>query len=97
MPLNISDFLDERIEEIYSHMRTTIPEYARAFQQRKELFGIIDDLMSDEHSGTLTENERHRLKEYMERDFIATSIEQQQFYRNGYWDCVELLKYLKIL
>lgn len=97
MPLNISDFLDDRIEEIYSNMRLTIPEYARANKLRKELFDIIDELMSGEHSGALKQNERQQLKEYMEHDFIATAIEQQQFYRNGYWDCVELLKYLKIL
>lgn len=97
MRLHVTDFVDNRMEEIADNLIKTNGEYARAVKARKDALQKIDPLLVGEKDIVLKPEHCWDIQEYMKQDFTATAIEQRTFYRQGYLDCVDLLKCLGVL
>lgn len=97
MSLYVSDYLDSRIEEIAQDLRKTNSEYALAMKKCKELIKQIDPMLHSEGGIALTAGDCLNFQEFLKHEFTSTAIMQQELYKQGYLDCVELLKMLGIL
>lgn len=89
---NCHDFLVERIEDCCTMLRETDPEYAAIFARRKERTTLHDAIVN-----RLSSEDAEALQSIEMDGFRQTATEQQFLYRQGYWDCVELLQILHIL
>jgi hypothetical protein len=97
MRLHITDFVDNQLEEIADNLLKTNSEYANAVETRKAVLQKIDPLLSGDKDVVLKPEHCRDIQEYMKQDFTTTAIEQRTFYRQGYLDCVDLLKGLGVL
>ena len=97
MNLDVSDFLDSRIEEIVRNLRETNSEYALAAEKNKELIMHIDPIIHHEDPITISAEDCMDFREFFENDFTCAAILQSELYRQGYRDCVELFGMLGIL
>ena len=97
MPPNSTDFVINRLEEIAQDLRKTNGNYALAVRTREELKEKIDPVITSGREMTLDACDFMDIQEFLEYDLTATAIEQQAFYKQGYLDCVDLLKELGML
>lgn len=97
MSLYVTDFLNSRIEEITQTLKTTNGEYALAVEKRKSLFENIDPIIHHDRDITISSGDCMDFCEYFDHDFIATAIMQQELYKQGYLDCIQLLSMLEVL
>lgn len=98
MGLYISDFLDGRIEEIAQDLRKTNAEYALAVDKLKRLYENINPIIiSTNEELTITHGDCLDFKELLDEELTSTAIMQQALYKQGYLDCVKLLRMLGVL
>ena len=97
MKLDVTGFIDDRMEEIAANLRKTNGKYALAVKMSKELMQKLDPIITSEKELTLYECDFLDFQEYLEHEFTIAAIEQAAFYRQGYLDCVDLLKELGVL
>jgi len=93
----IIDFIEDRIKAIASTLRKTNGEYAQAVKIRKELHEKIDPIITSEKQLTLDKCDFADFQEFLQQEYIIAAIEQSAFYKQGYLDCVDLLKRLGVL
>lgn len=88
----IERYLDERIENCYESIRKSDSEYAgiaeRRSEQKKEYQAICEKM---------DERDREALAAIEHDDFYCRSVEEKRLYWQGCYDCIVLLKSLKIL
>lgn len=97
MSLYVSGYLDSRIEEIAQNLRKTNSEYALAMEKGKELMENIDPIIHSERGITISAGDCLDFQEFLKQEFTSTAIIQQELYKQGYLDCVKLLKMLGVL
>lgn len=97
MSLYVSDFLDNRIEEIAQELLKINGEYALAVEKSKELMENIDPIIHCEEEITISAGDCLDFQEFLDHEFTANAIMQQALYNQGYIDCVKLLKMLGVL
>lgn len=97
MGLDVSGYLQARIEEIAQEVRETNSEYALAREKGKQLLENIEPIIHSETDITISGGDCLDFQEFLEQDFTAGAIMQQRLYRLGYLDCVKLLKLLGVL
>jgi len=97
MQMDFTDYLTERVEDIVANLRKTDGVYSRACSKRRELVERIDPLIMGGEDILLAERERQDFQKLFEEGFTMQAIEQQELYRQGYLDCVCLLKSLGVL
>ena len=97
MSLYVFDFLDGRIEEIAQNLLKTNSEYALAVEKSKDLMENIDPIIHREREITISAGDCLDVQEFLEHEFTSTAIMQQELYKQGYIDCVKLLKMLGAL
>ena len=90
-------FIEDRIEAIAGTLRKTNGEYAQAVKIRKELHEKIDPIITSEKQLTLDKYDFADFREFLQQEFIIAAIEQPAFYKQGYLDCVDMLKQLGVL
>ena len=96
MSLYVSDFLDSRIDDIIKNLRETNGEYAIAVEKCKGLHENIDPIVYREEDITISGGDCMDFKGLFEHEFNMTAIMQQELYKQGYVDCIKLLKMLEI-
>ncbi|MDP4120542.1 MAG: hypothetical protein Q8876_05750 [Bacillota bacterium] len=97
MSLYVSDYLNFRIDEIAQNLRKTNSEYALAMEKSEELMENIDPIIHSERGITICAGDCLDFQEFLEHEFTSTAIMQQELYKQGYLDCVKLLKMLGVL
>ncbi|MPN48281.1 hypothetical protein SDC9_195887 [bioreactor metagenome] len=97
MNLQVSEYLGFRIEEIAKNLRSTNSEYALAMERSKELMENIDPIMNSERNITISVGDCLDFQEFLECEATSASILQQELYKQGYLDCVQLFRMLGIL
>ena len=95
MQSDLSLFLHSRIESIMTDLRKNHAEYAVAWTRRRELFDRLAPIFRAE--GSLTPADYQNLRDYLEQDFIITATMEEELYRQGYLDCVKLLRTVGVL
>ena len=95
MQADFSAFMYSRIESILTDLRKNHAGYAVAWTKRRELFDRLDPIFRTE--GSLTHADYQAVQDYMEQDFITIAVMQEELYRQGYLDCVELLRTMGVL
>ena len=93
----IIGFTEDRIEAIAGTFRKTNGEYAQAVKMREELYEKIDPIITSEKQLTLNQCDFADFKDFLQQEFIIAAIEQPAFYKQGFLDCVNLLKRLGVL
>lgn len=93
----ILGFIEDRIESIAGTLRKTNGEYAQAVKMRKELHEKINPIITSKKQLTLDKCDFADFQEFLQQEFIIAAIEQPAFYKQGYLDCVDLLKRLGVL
>ena len=97
MQADFSTFVYSRIESIMNDLRKNHAEYAVAWSKRRELYDLIDPILRAEGSLTLAHRDCQNLQDDMEQDFITIAVMQEELYRQGYLDCVKLLRTVGVL
>ena len=69
------------------NLRKINSEYALAAEKSRILYDKIDPVI----------NECNDLKEFLDHEFTKAALTQQQLYKQGYLDCVNLLKMLGLI
>lgn len=93
----VSDFLDSRIEEIVQSLPQKNGVYSLAVEKRNFLFDSIHPIMQSEREITLSAGDCENFREYFEQELEIAAIMEQELYRQGYLDCVQLLVRLGLL
>lgn len=94
---SVSEFLDNRIEEIAQTLRKNNGEYLLAAEKRKSLFMNIDPIIKSESDITISAGDCLNFREYFDQEFVVAASLQHELYRQGYRDCVKLLTMLGLL
>ncbi|MDP4119550.1 MAG: hypothetical protein Q8876_00625, partial [Bacillota bacterium] len=97
MNLYVSDYLNFRIDEIAQNLRKTNSEYALAMEKSEELMENIDPIIHSERGITINDGDCLDFQEFFEHELTSTTIMQQELYKQGYLDCVKMLKMLGVL
>jgi len=97
MNLYVSDFLDGRIDDIMKDLRKTDGEYANAMEKTKDLYSNIESIIKSKKEILITGKDCSSFEELLDQEFTRTAIMQQKLYKQGYLDCVNLMKMLGVL
>ena len=87
----------DRIEEITDELRKTNSRYYKAFIKRKELCEIVSKVAGNKEDMTLTAADSQSLSRFFEHEFTIGAIEDIAFYKQGYMDCISILKELGVI
>ena len=94
---SISEFIESRIEETTQQLLHTNSEYAIAAEKGGELLENVYPVIYSNHVITLAPQDCEDIQEFLEQEEEKNCIAQRQLYRQGYLDCIKLLKQLGVL
>ena len=98
MEADIRQFMISRIEDKLRNLREINGEYALAHNKAKELIDCIDSIiLNKKEELILSHSDCLNFKEFMDSQFTEEAICQEELYRQGYLDCIVLLKQLGVL
>ncbi|MPM59108.1 hypothetical protein SDC9_105946 [bioreactor metagenome] len=98
MTNHVTDFLDSRIQDIYDNLKENNVEYACSIQKTKELIDIFDKMIfNKEDEMILSISDRQDVEVFLENDFTRNAIIQEELYKQGYLDCIKLLRLLEVI
>lgn len=92
----VSDFITNRIEEIQQNLRKTNGEYALALKSNQALLVEIGYILRHKGDLIISEGDCTNFRHFLDNDCIANAIMQQELYKQGYLDCIQLLGMLKL-
>jgi len=95
---DIQQFMIARIEDKIRELYKANGEYALARNKARELIDCIDKIVLNEKEELIiSRSDCVNFKEYMESQFAEEAICQEELYKQGYLDCIVLLKRLGVL
>lgn len=97
MHLPVSGYLTARIEEISQEVKENNGEYAKALAKAKELLENIHPIIHSTKDISITAGDCLDFQEFLENEFTSSAIIHQELYKQGYLDCVKVLKMLGVL
>ncbi|MPN34654.1 hypothetical protein SDC9_182148 [bioreactor metagenome] len=98
MNLNLTEFLSERIDEIISQLKETNTAFALSDKRSSQLIDDIDPIMMNEKRDmTITPKDCMNISEFFEQELVQEGITQEKLYKQGYLDCVKLLRMLEVI
>ncbi len=97
MSMFISEYFDLRIEEIAQDLKKANSEYALAAEKSKELMENIDPILRCDKDIIISAGDCLDFQEYLGHEFACAAVLQQELYKQGYLDCVRLLKTLGVI
>ena len=92
MNLYVSDFLNDRIDEITQDLLRTNGEYALAVEKSKKLMENINPIIHCKREIVICASDCIDFKEFLECEGSSAAILREELYKQGFLDCVELLK-----
>ena len=97
MKILIRNFCDDRIDDLLRKLPASNAEYAVAEEKRMELYAALEPIFRAKGDITLSAPGCENFREYLDREASAAGIANDALYRQGYLDCVRLLRTLGIL
>ena len=98
MRLDFSQFIDSRIDDISKDLHKTNAEYALATDKLTRLYENIQPIItSTSEELTISRGDCMDFQEFLDEELTSAAIMQQALYKQGYLDCVQLLKTLGVL
>ncbi|MDP4119668.1 MAG: hypothetical protein Q8876_01240 [Bacillota bacterium] len=92
-----TEFLNYRIDNIMNNLKNVNSEYAISYEKSGELLKDIDPIIMRNKDITISAENCANFREYLDEEVTQNAIIQQELYKNGYIDCVKLLKMLGVL
>lgn len=86
-----------RVQEIAQELEEANGSYALAVRRRKELYKAVEPVLASREDISISSGDCGNIRDYLEQNFEANAILEQELYRRGYLDCVDLLSELGIL
>jgi len=87
----MNEWTYEYFEEVLQKARETRPDYKDALQERGRKSEAIRDLL-------LADNEQGgEVQAYVDSIYHAAMLESELLYIQGYHDCVDILRFLRIV
>ena len=93
----VSDFVDKRMEEMRKDLSNSNCEYLSDAETCKNLYTIVEDILTSKGGITLSAQDCMDLGDYLEAKNSIHALFERLCYRQGYLDCVQLLSILGIL
>lgn len=93
----IRNFCDDRIDEVLWELPASNAEYAVAEEKRMGLYDALEPVFRAEGDIALSAQECENFRDYLDQDARAAGIANDVLYRQGYLDCVRLLRALGVL
>ena len=98
MRLDFSEFISGRIDDISQDLRKTNTEYALATDKLTRLYENIHPIItSTSEELTISRGDCIEFQQFLNEELTSDAIIQQALYKQGYLDCVQLLKMLGVL
>lgn len=97
MHVQVSEFMDGRIETILQGLRKRNGAYAVAEEKSIELYENIEHIINCETDLFITDGDCMDFRALLEQESILSEITQRELYKQGYLDCVKLLALLGVL
>ena len=86
----IKQYTNEYFNEVLQNARKTCPDYETALQQRIARSREANTILSDGE-------EASQFKAYIASIYHAAGLESELLYRQGYSDCMEVLRFLGVM
>lgn len=97
MKTEINDLILNRIQETHDRLINKNKEYSTAAKENKELAKLMPVFTKLESEETkISSKDCENFEKYMHNNFITAAIIEQETYKQGFRDCIWLMKYLKI-
>lgn len=93
----IHGLIEYHIERNSATLRKINGEYAMAVKMRRELHEKIHPIITSKKKLTLDKCDFADFQDFLQQEFTIAAIEQPTFYKQGYLDCIDLLKQLEVL
>ena len=94
MKTSIEDFVVARIEWVNQELWAKDSAYSAASAQSKELFSHISPLIDAKTEIPLTVCDQLNFQAYFENQLTINALFEENLYRQGYLDCICLLRTL---
>ncbi len=91
------DFLCNRIEKTELDLRANNARYALLEERNRILSDNIEPIMSGDRDITISGGDRLDFREFFDNETDMNGLLRAAAYKQGYFDCVKLLKFLGIL
>lgn len=85
-------FTTQRIEDTIAGLRKSNSEYRLAEERHKELYEHIHPMIYRDRDITLAHCDRTEFREFLDHEFNIMAIQQEALYKQGWLDCVTILK-----
>jgi len=93
----IDNFIYSRMDEVARSLPERDADFALALEKQKALHNEVREIITSNKGLMITAGECEGLRECLEHEAAVGSILQQAMYRQGYSDCVALLRMLGAL
>ena len=97
MDLFFSDFLFDRIEEILQDLLETNVEYVSSLEKIKTFYDILYPSSEKEKGTMLVPDDLKIFENLLNAETASAAIIQEELYKQGYIDCVKMLKTIGVL
>ena len=95
--MDIEMFLNNRMDEIFTGLLQTNAEYALTYRRYEHLCELTDPVVCQRKDIEISGEECDSFMERAEQRNVLESICQRECYKQGYLDCITLLKMLGAL
>ena len=93
----IQNVRDDRIDMILRSLPHTNATYVLAEKKRSGLYELLDPILRSKEEITISPSDCENFREFVDREAEVESIAMEALYRQGYLDCVRLLRALGVL
>ncbi len=91
------EFISDRIGEISDKVLETNSEYALSREQSNAIYERLEPILNSETDLTINQGECSDFNTLLDNNVFSEAIMEQELYKQGYLDCVYLLKGLGVL
>ena len=91
----IDEFIRLRVDDVYRELSKRSVEFAMALHELERLQRELSPLLFCQTSLFITAGDCQALRECLEQETAVSAVLQQAMYRQGYLDCMELMRMLR--
>ena len=88
----LTAFTIQRIEDTIAELRRSNREYRLSEEKHTDLFQRIDPIIHRDGDTVLSARDRTEFREFLDHEFNIMAIQQEALYKQGWLDCVTILK-----
>ena len=95
--MNFENFINSRMEEIFTGLLQNNAEFALAYRRYAELCELVDPVIYRKKDILISAEECESFIECTEQGIELNAIQQRECYKQGFLNCAALLKTLGVL